>query len=422
MSRKEFFRGIFLAILALIIAFVFTEPRQYYPGEVLLIENPDSVPHLEPIKEYGIPVDSFFLESGIIKRNQNLGDLLAQYDISAKKVDELVKAARDVFDLRKIRYGKPYRAYLSKDTLMQLEYFIYEHSPVDYLKFVFNDSVQVIKAAKETWARQREVGVTIESSLWEAMKELDINPIMAVELSEIYAWTIDFFGLQKGDQFKVIFDEIMVDSQRIGTGKIHGAWFRHMEQEIYAIPFVQDSVESYFDQEGNSLRRALLKAPLRYSRISSRYSHSRLHPILKIRRPHHGVDYSAPVGTPVISVGDGKVIRRSYDNANGNIIKIRHNSVYTTAYLHLSRFGQGIAVGSLVKQGDVIGYVGNTGLSTGPHLDYRVYKNGYAVDPLKIEAPPIEPVYEENQATFDSIKRITMSRLDKLFTPPIIME
>ncbi len=422
MSRKEFFRGIFLAILALTVVYLFTEPRHNYPREILLIENPDSIPEMEPILEYGIPVDSFFVKNGVIKRNQNLGDLLSQCGISAKKVDELVRAARDVFDLRKIRYGKPYRAYLSKDTTMQLEYFIYEHTPVDYLKFIFNDSVQVIKAAKETRAQRREVGVTIESSLWEAMKELEINPIMAVELSEIYAWTIDFFGLQKSDQFKVIFDEIMVDSQKIGTGKIHGAWFRHMDEEIYAIPFVQDSVESYFDQEGNSLRRALLKAPLRYSRISSRYSHSRFHPILKIRRPHHGVDYAAPTGTPVLSVGDGKVIRKSYDNANGNMIKIRHNPVYTTAYLHLSRFDKGIHAGSQVKQGDVIGYVGSTGLSTGPHLDFRIYKNGYAVDPLKIEAPPVEPVHEENLAAFDSVKKVTIARLDKLYAPPIIME
>jgi murein DD-endopeptidase MepM/ murein hydrolase activator NlpD len=215
------------------------------------------------------------------------------------------------------------------------------------------------------------------------------NPVLANELSEIYAWSIDFFGLQPADSFSVIYDELYVDSVSIGLGRIHAAYFRSSGTDFYAIPFVQDSVESYYDLEGNSLRKAFLKAPLRFSRISSRYSHSRVHPVLKIRRPHHGVDYAAPTGTPVQAIGDGKIIeaKRGYNNGGGNYIKIRHNSIYTTAYLHLSGFAPGIATGTYVRQGDVIGYVGSTGLATGPHLDFRFYKNGSPVDPLKVEAP-----------------------------------
>ena len=238
--------------------------------------------------------------------------------------------------------------------------------------------------------------------------------MLAFELSEIYAWSIDFFGLQEGDAFRVFYDEQYVDSNYLGLGKIRGAVFYHAGEDFYAVPFVQDSVESYFDQEGNSLRKAFLKAPLRFSRISSRYSHSRLHPILKVRRPHLGVDYAAPVGTPVHAVGDGKIISAGYTKGNGNWIKIQHNSVYATAYLHLSRYGRGIRTGAYVKQGDVIGYVGATGLATGPHLDFRFYKNGYPIDPLKVKAPPVEPVKPENRHVYDSVLWLTMERLNRI--------
>jgi len=200
----------------------------------------------------------------------------------------------------------------------------------------------------------------------------------------------------------------------IGLGKIYGTYFRHTGKDFYGIPFVQDSVESFFDQEGNSLRKAFLKAPLRFSRISSRYSWSRMHPILKYRRPHLGIDYAAPAGTPVYAIGDGKIIEKNYKKGSGHMLKIRHNSVYTTAYLHLGRYGKGINTGTYVKQGDVIGYVGSSGLSTGSHLDFRFYKNGSPIDPLKVEAPPVEPVKEENRAVFDSVKTVIMERLDRI--------
>ena len=180
---------------------------------------------------------------------------------------------------------------------------------------------------------------------------------------------------------------------------------------ITAIPFIQDGKETYFDIDGNSLRKAFLKAPLQFSRISSRYSSSRLHPILRIRRPHFGVDYAAPVGTPVVSIGDGRIISATTENGSGKMVKIQHNSVYATAYLHLSRFGKGISPGVFVKQGDIIGYVGSSGLSTGPHLDFRFYQNGSPVDPLKVDAPPVEPVSEANNARFEKIKSVVLSLL-----------
>jgi murein DD-endopeptidase MepM/ murein hydrolase activator NlpD len=235
-----------------------------------------------------------------------------------------------------------------------------------------------------------------------------------VELSDIYAWTVDFFGLQKGDRFRVIYEERYLDDKPVGIGKIFGAEYKGTEDTIFAIPMIQDGNESFYDSDGNSLRRAFLKAPLRFSRISSRYSSGRMHPILRIVRPHLGVDYAAPEGTPVYSIGDGTVISAGIEGESGRIVRIRHNSVYSTAYLHLSRFGSGIEPGATVKQGDIIGYVGSNGLSTGPHLDFRFYKNGYAVDPLKVEAPPVEPVKDENRQKFEKIKAVTIAILGSI--------
>jgi murein DD-endopeptidase MepM/ murein hydrolase activator NlpD len=212
----------------------------------------------------------------------------------------------------------------------------------------------------------------------------------------------------------VVLDAQYVDSLFIGYGRIHAAYFRHANHDFYAVPFTQGGVESYYDLEGNSLRKAFLKAPLKFSHISSRFSNSRLHPVLKIRRPHHGIDYAAPSGTPVYAIGDGKIIKAShgYNNGGGNCIRIRHNSIYETAYLHLKGFAKGIREGMYVKQGDLIGYVGTTGLSTGPHLDFRFYKYGQAVDPLKIEAPPVEPVADSNKVAYDSVKTFTVKLLE----------
>jgi len=239
-----------------------------------------------------------------------------------------------------------------------------------------------------------------------------IHPMVSSELSVIFAWTVDFFGVQKGDSYKVIYEEQFIDGRSIGIGRIYGAQFTWEGNTITAIPFIQDGKESYFDTDGNSLRKAFLKAPLQFTRISSRFSASRLHPILRIRRPHLGVDYAAPIGTPVQAIGDGKVVFAGSENGSGRMVKIVHNSVYSTAYLHLSGFGKGIYPGAMVRQGDIIGYVGSSGLSTGPHLDFRFYRNGSPVDPLAVEAPPVEPVMEENRERFGINKEVVLCLLE----------
>jgi murein DD-endopeptidase MepM/ murein hydrolase activator NlpD len=374
--------------------------------------RPDSTEISEPENTlYGIPVDSFYIEHGRIKKNQNLFEILAKYNLPEGSFQQILNKSEGVFDLRKIRYGNRYTVFLTLDTLYEARYFVYEHTPVEYILFDLRDSIRVEVRQNKVDIVDRSAGGTINSSLWDVIMDKDLEPELALELSEIFAWTIDFFELQVGDSFKVAYQELYVDTNLVGMGRIYAAFFRHMQNDYYAIPFVQDSVEGYYDMDANNLRRVFLKAPLRYSRISSRYSHSRLHPVLKIRRPHHGIDYAAPVGTPVHAVGDGEVIKASYDEGGGYMLKIRHNSVYTTTYMHLSRYAKGIRKGSYVRQGDIIGYVGSTGLSTGPHLDFRFYRNNEPIDPLKVEAPPVEPVREENREAFDSVKAVALQRL-----------
>jgi murein DD-endopeptidase MepM/ murein hydrolase activator NlpD len=357
-----------------------------------------------------------------VGRDQNLGKILQKYTLPERALTQLLLYADNVFDLRKIRHGNNYTAFLSRDTLYRLQYLVYEHSPVEYVVFDFTDSVKVSLRQKEVITRQRRVNGEIVTSLWDAITKNDINPLVALELSEMYAWTVDFFGLQPGDHFTVVYDELYVDTVSIGLGKIHAASFNHVGKELLAIPFMQDGVETYFDADGNSLRRAFLKAPLRFSRVSSRFSGSRLHPILKIRRPHYGVDYAAQYGTPVYSIGDGRVIMAGYQGGSGRIVKVRHNGVYTSTYMHLSGFGKGITTGKYVMQGELLGYVGSSGLSTGPHLDFRVTRNGSPIDPLKMESPPVDPIKTQNKLAFDSIKLTTLDLLNGIEPEPMAQE
>ncbi len=364
-----------------------------------------------PVFMYGIRSDSFDLIHGKIKRNGFLSEILIQHGVTMQEIDQAVRNFKSVFDVRSIRAGNTYVLFCARDSNAKARYLVYEHDPTTCYVFSFNDSIYITPHRKEIKSKIKYASGTIETSLWEAMMADSLHPSLAIGLSEIFAWTVDFFGLQKGDSFKVIYEELFVDEKSLGTGKIYGAQFCWSGAVITAIPFIQEGRESFFDIDGNSLRKAFLKAPLQFSRISSRFSSSRLHPILRIRRPHFGVDYAAPAGTPVHAIGDGRITSATRENGSGLMVRIQHNSVYSTAYLHLSRFGKGVASGAYVKQGDTIGYVGSSGLSTGPHLDFRFYKNGYPVDPLKVEAPPVEPVSAENVARFEINKSVVINLL-----------
>lgn len=402
--------GIIIAVIILVSLFKSTESSILTRNKNIYAVGIDqNIIYYDIKKEFGITIDSFDIVQNRIRRNYNLAKLLTDAGLKGVEIEKATKASNDVFDLRNIKAGNHYKLYYTKDSAKILKYFVYEHSPTEYLKILLGDEPQAVKGEKEITIVKKTCSGRVSSSLWETMIENNIDPMMAIRLSEIYAWTVDFFGLEEGDEFKVVYDEQYVDSIPIGIGEIYAACFTHRGENLLAYEFEQDGVKGFYDEHGKSLRKQFLKAPLRFSRISSRYSNSRWHPILKIRRPHHGVDYAAPTGTPIHSIGDGTVIAKGYTKGAGYYIKIRHNSVYTTGYNHLSRYPRGIKKGQRVKQGQTIGYVGMTGYATGPHLDFRMWKNGHPVDPLKVKAPPIKPIREENLQAYhveiDSLKK-----------------
>ena len=388
---------------------------RYFQKEDAVIQVPVQDTTAIPVREselvFGIPVEAYELKTGHIKRNGFLSEILLENGVPMQEINQAISNSDSIFDVRKIRSGNHFTLFCDTDSIARARYLIYEHDPTLSYIFSFNDSLNITPFRKEINKVVRYSSGVIETSLWESMIAKGMQQELAGELSEIFAWTVDFFGLQKGDSYKVFYEELFIDDKPLGIGKIYGAQFVWTGDTITAIPFIQDGRETFFDVDGNSLRKAFLKAPLRFSRISSRYSSSRLHPILRIRRPHYGVDYAAPIGTPVQAIGDGRVTFAGTENGAGRIVKITHNSVYSTAYMHLSGFGKGITTGTHVKQGDIIGFVGSSGLSTGPHLDFRFYKNGSPVDPLNVEAPPVEPVSEENMARFGKNRLLVLSLL-----------
>ncbi len=357
----------------------------------------------EEVRVYDIPVDSFTIDTSYVKSGQTMGAIFAKAGASREQQVFLTSLKRSEFDTRSIRPDKQYITFCQSDEQGQhLKHLVYIPSVREAYVFHMQDSFYVDHIVKPVDTVARSVKVGIESSLWNAMVDNNISPEVALELSEIYAWTIDFFGLQKGDSVSVYFDEYFVDDTPVGLGRIHAATFYHGKQWQEAYYFKQGTVANYFDAQGNSLRKAFLKAPLNYKRISSTFTYARKHPIYKIVRPHTGVDYAAPAGTPVVALGDGVVTMKQYKGGGGNTIKIKHNATYTTGYMHLKGYAKGLAVGKRVKQGEVIGYVGSTGSSTGPHLDFRVWKNGTPIDPLKMVSPPAEPVPAQYKAAYST--------------------
>lgn len=363
-----------------------------------------------------IRTDTLHMEEGRVKNGASLSSILSSYGISMATIDKTARISKPVFDVRRLVIGHQYIALCTQDSLPRLKYFLYRENMTDYVIFDYADSIRVYREQKEITCRQQSCQGVIESSLWQTLHDNGDNIELSFSLSDIYAWQIDFFAIQAGDYFKVIYDEYFVDDTvSVGIGDIHVAQFNHFGKDYFAIPFSQDGFKDYFDDKGMNLRRAFLKAPLKYSRISSKFSHGRMHPILRIRRPHHGVDYAAPTGTPVMSIGAGVVTKKAYQkNGGGNYVTIKHNGTYTTTYMHLHGFAKGLEVGKKVSQGEVIGYVGSTGLSSGPHLDFRVYMNGQAIDPLKMESPPSVPLKECHRDSFMLIKDSLIQCISKI--------
>lgn len=379
-------------------------------------KNPENV-NTDPeitYNEFGLVVDSLTEIRATVKRNQTLTDILLPHNVSYQKIYDITLAAKGIFDIRKIQSGKDYSIYMQPDSVDWVKYFVYQESPLKYYVFDLSDSVKITSGEKEVDIKETEIAGKIHNSLYQTLEELNSSPLLALKLSEVFAWQIDFYAIQPGDYFKVIYDAKYLDGEFMTVGNIKAAVFNHRGKDYYGFYFEEGKEKiDYYDEEGNSLRKAFLKAPLKFSRISSRYTNRRYHPVLHMYRAHRGIDYAAPTGTPVQALGDGVVVERGYKRSNGNWVKIKHNGTYSSAYLHLSKFGNGIQRGASVRQGQVIGYVGSTGLATGPHLDLRFYINGSPVNYLTQEFPPSKPVEKEYQEVYWEYMSKLKNRLDK---------
>lgn len=356
----------------------------------------------EPVYRWGICIDSLDVVDGTIGRNELLSTILYRYNVSSQTIYHVEKASEKTWSVRKMQSGKPYHIIRDSDSVATARFFVYDINKTDYAVYSLSDSIYSYIGSIDVDTVLNYISGSIETSLWNAMIDQGAAPELAGMLADIYSWTIDFFGIQKRDSFSVYYQEMFADSVRVATGNILAANFITSGTDHYAFRYTYHNERGeYFDEKGTSLRRAFLKAPLSYTRISSKFSNARLHPIKKIVRAHHGVDYAAPSGTPVYSVGDGVVTAKAWDSkGGGNYIKIKHNSTYTTEYMHLRGFAKGISVGTHVSQGQLIGYVGMTGTATGPHLDYRVFKNGTAIDPLRMDLPAVDPIKEEDMPQY----------------------
>ncbi len=382
-------------------------------------EDKESTPidTLEHVYFCGVCIDSLDVTEHPIKQGDHMSGIFSGLGFDAQTSETYSQVLAKVLDPKKLRAGMHYYTFTTQDSIGDIRYISFANSRTDYAVIdISNKQPQSYAYSKPVDNRRKFVEGTLNSSLWREMQSKGIDTQLAIELSDVYAWQIDFFDVKEGDSYQVIYYESFIDdTTSIGIESIEAATFTHIDKKYIAIPFEQDSVPEFFDEEGNSLRKAFLKAPMDFFRITSRFSNARFHPVLKRYRAHHGVDYAAPVGTPVKTIGDGTVVFKGYQGGGaGNYLKIQHNSVYQTTYMHLSKFAKGIQQGSRVKQGEVIGYVGSTGLSTGPHLDFRVYKNGTPINPLTMEAPPSHPVKPELKDSFMGIKNQYIQLIDSL--------
>ena len=400
-------------VIAALLLFVSTG-KSNRADEIENTEN-DTIAAPQPVLKYGMRIEEYVVKYDTLRPRQTLADVLYRFGFNAQQIYSLTQCPDSIFDARKMRPGQACALVCSKDSVMTPKFFVYEESAKAYIVFDIDSGYRATRHQKPVEWRESEVAGEVRSSLWVAMEESKASPQLAVLMSHIFGWSVDFFGIQKGDAFRLIYEREFVEDTPLNNYRITAASFTTGDTTIYAIPFTQDGEELFYNNNGNSLEGAFLKAPLDFYRISSKFSNSRFHPVLKRYRAHHGVDYAAPKGTPVYAIGSGKVIKKAYQaNGGGYYVKIRHNSTYTTTYMHLSGFAKGLKEGDFVKQKQVIGYVGSTGISTGPHLDFRVHENGKPINPLTIKSQPKKPISKENRASFDIVCDSLVKRLKEI--------
>jgi len=383
-------------------------------------EKPEEIYEAPPEikKEYGYVLEDYNVVRDTVRSGDSFGKILFDSKVDYGTIEEITDTVKSVFDTRRIRVGKPYVLLKTKDTLEKAQVFIYEQNKEDYIIIDFQNEDVIAEAKKHPiTVYEREVAGIINNNLSSTFDDLGVSVNVAYKMADIYAWTIDFFKLQKGDRFKLIYDERFVnDTIPTGVGKIKACIFEHSGKEIYAFRFEHDSIPGgydFYDETGNNLRRAFLKGPLKFNRISSRYNLKRRIKYYGYKiKPHKGTDFAGPVGTPILATSDGVITKSERKGGNGNYVKIRHNATYETQYLHMQR--RDVKVGDFVRQGDVIGTIGMTGNTGGPHVCYRFWKNGKQVDPFKEDLPSSEALDSLLMPKYDSIRAPLENRLDKM--------
>lgn len=344
-------------------------------------------------QRFELSLDTLRMADSVVPRGATFGSILAAHGLDAPLTQRLVEACAGVFDVRKLRSGQP--IHYAFDSTGRLRHLVYEPDALQWVRFDLDSLPRVQHHSRAVDTVQRTVGGTIETSLWDNLTAQGHSPTLIARVADILAWQVDFFSVQPGDQFRVMYKELRVDGKPVGLGDIQAVSFTQSGVESRAFLFQRGEYKGYYDGEGHPTKRLFLKAPLQYSRISSRFASARRHPVLRIVRPHYGVDYAAPSGTPVVTVGDGTVIARGWDpKGGGNYVKIRHNPSFTTCYMHLQAISSKVRIGGRIRQSDLIGWVGATGLATGPHLDFRFFRDGRPVNPLTVQPPPAPPLPE----------------------------
>lgn len=360
-------------------------------------------PIVKPTIRWGFAVDTFQVLERKLERGQSLSDLLLNQNIAPDQRQKLIELAAQVLDLRNVRPDKPFYV-LTKDSTGAAEYLIYEPSIYEYILFDLQGELAVERIKRPTSVETASASAVVESSLWQTMVSNGYSYELTDKMEDALKWSIDFHHIKQGDEFRLVYEQNYVEGQPAGVGQVLAARYKTGDKEHTAIYYENGQHKGYFNPDGQPLKSGFLKAPVKYSRISSHFSLKRFHPVLKYNRPHYGTDYAAPYGTPIIAVGDGTVTAAARGGGNGNFVKIRHDNVYETQYLHMQRFAAGIRPGVRVEQGQVIGYVGSTGLATGPHVCFRFWKNGKQVNHLALDLPPAKPLPESEMPAFRQVR------------------
>ncbi|MTI87569.1 MAG: hypothetical protein FH748_06325 [Balneolaceae bacterium] len=414
------FKIVRLPLITITLVFLFFTSCGFFDRNPQPPEQPSVTQHhFEEIQEtnldeYGYDREAYEIRQGVVQRNESLYLILRDMDVSPQQIHQINKEAKGIFRENRLKPGQRFIAYADKEDHSIYRFILHENA-LNYVIFDWENDIVVSRGQKEVETELMEAGGIISSSLYETLAENGNTTILANRLSEVFAWQIDFFRLYPGDSFKVIYEQQYVDGNPFGVGKIRAAEFVNKGIAYDAFYFDNGERAGYYDSNGDGVQKALLKTPFKFShRISSGFSYNRFHPVHKVRRPHYGVDYAAPLGTPVLSVGDGEVVEARYRGASGNLVKIYHNGTYTTAYLHLNGFASGIRRGQKVRQGQVIGYVGKTGTVTGVHLDYRIYKNGQPVNPLRVKLPASKSVDEASRPDFEDLRKRLQEELNAI--------